>query len=336
MHGAPYSPDVFSNELTTFVTPQSSLLFHTAASAAEAASYHGGAPEYLAYLGWPLIAALAVAAVAAWHRLAGRAATVTFIVLCVFSLGPHPLIAVREYRTVHLPWHWIQAIPILGLVLPDPLSILADGAAATLLAVGIDDIRARMAARRPSWPRLGPAAVLVVAVLCCLPLPAGWSAMFARLNLKPGSSVLVLPIPSGRVTLTMRWAAQTGEPSSMIAEYFVGPKPAHLSRLMRRTPPYLNSLWAEGVPPGSPYSTTAGTALAEWKQTAERQRVSPLSVVPAKTALAMLARWRPRAVVADTPASSPLGEYLTKLLGPPTVTVDGLIGWRITALPAPA
>jgi len=348
-HGAPYSPDVFSNDLTTFITPQSALLFHTAASAAAAARYHGGAPEYLAYLGWPLIAALAVAAVASWHRLAGRAAAVTFVVLCVFSLGPHPLIADRTYPTVDLPWHWIQAIPILGLVLPDRLSILTDGAAAALLAVGIDDIRARLAARRPSRrPRLRPAAVLGVAVLCCLPLlprtlattgttqpPAGWSAMFARLNLRPDSRVLVLPYPEGLLTLAMRWAAQTGEPSSMIGGYVIGPKTAHLSRLMRRTTPYLNSLWAARVPPGSPYSGSAGIALAEWKQTAERQRVSPLSVVPAKTALAMLARWRPRAVVADASARSPLGVYLTKLLGPPTVTVDGLTGWRIKTLPAP-
>ena len=345
VHGAPYSADVFSNDLATFVTPQSSLLFHTAASAAAAASYRGGAPEYLAYLGWPLIAALAVAAVATWHRLAGRAAALTFVVLCVFSLGPHPLIGGRTHPTVDLPWHWIQAIPVLGLVLPDRLSILADGTAATLLAIGIDDIRARLAVRRPSRrPRLRPAAVLGVAVLCCLPLlprplaatgttplPAGWPVMFTSLNLKPGSRVLVLPYPVGRLTLAMRWVAESGKPSSMIGGYFVGPKIAHLSRLMRRTPPYLNALWAASVPSGSPYSTAAGIALAEWEQTAEQQKVSPQSVVPAKTALTMLARWRPRAVVADASATSPLGAYLIKLLGPPTVTVDGLTGWRLRA-----
>jgi hypothetical protein len=353
VHGSPYRPVVYSNDLTTFVTPQSALVFHTAASAATAASYHGGAPEYLAYLGWPLIAALAVAAVASWHRLAGRAAAVAFVLLSVFSLGPHPLIAGRHYWTVDLPWHWVQSIHIFSFALPDRLSILADGAAATLLAVGIDDIRARFAAHRPSWrpARLTPAAVLGVAVLCCLPLlprqlattdttppPPGWSAVFAKLNLRPGSSVLVLPYPEGRITLAMRWAAQSGEPASMTGGYFIGTRTGsktELSGLMtRRMPMYLNYLWAESVPPGSPYSSIAGPSLSRWTDTAglpagELQR----PIVHVQAALAALASWRPQAVVADATATSPLGEYLTKLLGPPTVAVDGLTGWRITALP---
>jgi len=357
-HTSAYRPVVFSNDLTTFITPQSALLFHTAASAAAAARYHGGAPEYLAYLGWPLIAALAVAAVATWHRLAGRAATVTFVLLTVFSLGPHPLIAGREYWTVHLPWYWIQSVHIFSFALPDRLSILADGAAATLLAVGIDDIRARLVAHRPSWrppARLAPAAVLGVAVLCCLPLlprtltatnttppPAGWSAVFNKLDLRPGSRVLILPYPEGRLTLAMRWAAQSGEPSTMIGGYFIGDRTGatnvRAGLMTHRFPMYLNYLWAEGVPPGSPYSFIAAPAIAQWT---ERPGLTG-ALVPARrpivhveAALAVLASWRPQAVVADATATSPLGEYLTKLLGRPTVTVDGLTGWRITALPAP-
>ncbi len=92
-HGSAHLPNVYVNDLTSFVTPQGALFFHTAASAAAAASYQGGLPEYLGYLGWPLIGVLAVAAVASWRRLAGRAAAITLVVLCVFSLGGHPLIA---------------------------------------------------------------------------------------------------------------------------------------------------------------------------------------------------------------------------------------------------
>jgi len=357
MHGSSYSPAMFSNDLTTFVTPQSALLFHTAASAAAVARFRGGAPEYLAYLGWPLIGALAVAAVASWHRLAGRAAAVTFVLLCVFSLGPHPLIAGRHYWTADLPWHWVEAVPIFGFALPDRLSILADGAAATLLAVGIDDVRARLAARRPYWrrpARLAPAAVMGVAVLCCIPLlprplaatntmplPAGWSAVFARLNLTPGSRVLVLPYPKARITLSMRWSAESGESSAMIGGYFIGHRTgtftdnAHM--MTTRMPAYLNYLWAESVPAGSPYSSFASEALALWTVTPKTPGASPQPrhAVDVRAALAVLAGWRPQAVVADARARSPLGEYLTKLLGPPTVTVDGLTGWRITALPAP-
>jgi hypothetical protein len=347
-HSAIYKPDVYVNDLTTFFTPQSALLFHSDASAAAAASYQGGAPEYLAYLGWPLIAALAVAAVASWRQLAGRAAAVTLVFLFVCSLGGHPLIAGQSYPAVDLPWHWILQVRIFGFALPDRVSILADGAAATLLAVGIDDARARLTAyREPSrrTARLVPAAVVAVAVLCCLPLlprplpatnttplPAGWSAVFARLNLRHGSKVLVLPIPSARETLAMRWSADSGEQSAMIGGYFIGLRAgqAQLGGLMRRTPKYLNYLWAESVPAGSPYRSAAATALVPWTGASRRSAPSSWPVVHAKRALGALAFWQPRAVVADATASSPLGEYLRKLLGRPTVRVDGLIGWRVT------
>jgi hypothetical protein len=365
MHGSTYLPAMFSNDLTTFVTPQSALLFHTAASAAAVARFQGGAPEYLAYLGWPLIGALAVAAVASWHRLAGRAAAVTLVVLCVFSLGPHPLISGQHYWTVYLPWHWVEEVRIIGFVLPDRLSILADGAAATLLAVGIDDVRARLAAHRPQAEdraapgllayfrrpaRLAPAAVMGVAVLCCLPLlprplaatdtmplPAGWSSVFARLHLTAGSRVLVLPYSKARITLSMRWTAESGEPSSMIGGYFIGHRTGTFSYnaylLTARMPAYLNYLWAESVPPGSPYSGFANEALALWTDNPKTGTPlpRPKHALHAKDALTALAGWRPQAVVADARARSPLGRYLASVLGHPTVRVGGLIGWRISA-----
>jgi hypothetical protein len=41
-------------------TPLGDLLFHTAGSAATAASYPAHLSEYLAYLGWPLLAVLVI------------------------------------------------------------------------------------------------------------------------------------------------------------------------------------------------------------------------------------------------------------------------------------
>ena len=54
-HGSAFTPDFFKNDLAGFVIPSRFLFFHTAGSAAAAASYQGGVPEYLAYLGWPLL-----------------------------------------------------------------------------------------------------------------------------------------------------------------------------------------------------------------------------------------------------------------------------------------
>src|ERR1700683_219303 len=132
--GSSFTPDFFKNDLTGFVTPSQYLLFHTAASAAAAARYQGGAPEYLAYLGWPLIAVLAVATVACWRQPAVRATAVTLAVLELLSLGGHPLVGGTTAASVTLPWHWLESVPVLGSALPNRLSIVADGLAAALLA----------------------------------------------------------------------------------------------------------------------------------------------------------------------------------------------------------
>ncbi|MGA8459426.1 MAG: hypothetical protein WB800_28785, partial [Streptosporangiaceae bacterium] len=129
-HGSSFTPDFFKNDVTGFVTPSKYLLFHTAASAASAASYQGGAPEYLAYLGWPLIALLAVAAVVCCRQPAARATAVTLAVLALLSLGGHPLVGGAAQPGITLPWHWLESVPVIGTALPNRLSIVADGAAA--------------------------------------------------------------------------------------------------------------------------------------------------------------------------------------------------------------
>jgi hypothetical protein len=357
VHGSSHPLNVYVNDLTSFVTPQGALFFHTAASAAAAARYRGELAEYLGYLGWPLIGALAVAAVVSWRRLAGRAAAVTLILLCLFSLGGHPLIAGKYHRATDLPWYWIEKIPIFAPVLTDRLSILADGAAATLLAVGIDEGRRLLAAhwparRTPGWPaRLPGMAVLAVAVICCLPLlprplpkasvvpvPKGWSAVFARLHLAPDSRVLVLPFPRPSETLPLRWVADSGEPSVMIGGYFVGPGKGGKARLgpqmSQRLPEYLNYLWSEGVPHGSPYQAEAHIALGEWTGLTEQGWAAP----HASAARAVLATLRPQVVIADAKVSSALGKYLVQLLGPPSIRVDDLTAWRdpvVTGYQAP-
>ncbi|HEY3648283.1 MAG TPA: hypothetical protein VGL33_09955, partial [Streptosporangiaceae bacterium] len=66
-HGSPFMLDYFKNDLSSFVVPSSYQLFHTAGSATAAARYQGSLPEYLGYLGWPLLVVLAGAAIACWR-----------------------------------------------------------------------------------------------------------------------------------------------------------------------------------------------------------------------------------------------------------------------------
>jgi hypothetical protein len=334
-HGSPFTPDFFKNDLSSFVVPSSFLLFHTAGSAAEAARYQGHLPEYLGYLGWPLLIVLAAATVAFWRRLPVRATAVTGAVLGVFSLGGTLL----------------QGLPVLSAALPDRFSIVADGAAAALLAFCADaavPAFAAFAARRRS--RLGsrlavgwrPAAVVMsVAILAVLPivprplpvaaatpLPPGWSAVFTSLRLPASANVLVVPLPMSTFTEPLRWQADTGEPGAIVGGYFMGPAwNGHAYIDGNGTPPaglYLNAMWID-----------SGRGLPKWLADGVPGSAYPASgsYVPVKavtdTAMrAQIVAWRVSAVVAVATRGSVLGRYLTALLGPPSAAAGDVLGWR--------
>ena len=320
--GSAFTPDFFKNDLTGFVTPSRYLLLHTSASAAAAARYQGGAPEYLGYLGWPLIIVLAAAAVRGWRSPAVRALALTLAGLIVLSLGPHPLISGTEQPGVRLPWYWLQGVPVLGAALPDRLSIVADGAAAALLACALDSARRRWARTRP-----GAALITAIAVAAVLPLvprslpavavaprPAGWSAAIAALRLPPGGRVLVVPVPTADLTAPLRWQADTGEPAELIGGYFTGPAGNGRAYIggsgVTVTAQYLDRLWSGG--PAVPVPAV------------------PVPAAPAAAQVAAdLAAWRPAAVLAVTRAGSPLARYLMRLLHQPTVRAGAVLGWRL-------
>ncbi len=77
----------WSGNLALFVDPSGNLLFHTSASEAAIARFNHGLPEVLAYLGWPLIVVLVVAAIRFWRDPRIRAAAVTCAVLELCNLG---------------------------------------------------------------------------------------------------------------------------------------------------------------------------------------------------------------------------------------------------------
>ena len=286
---------------SVFVTPPADLLFHTAASAAAAASYPAHLPEYLAYLGWPLLAALVIAAVWARRDARIRVCAVTFAALELLSLGD-------AYR----------GLPLLSQMIPDRLAILADGAAAALLAFALD--RARAAAARagrgsgPPWGQLATAAaVLVVLPLVPLPyrtapvasVPAGWQAAFARLGLTAGARVLVVPIPYEKYTQAMRWQASTGAPGTLIGGFFLGPN-------------------QDGTTKVSPGAATADALDLDplWAGRRPQARRSLAEI------RADLASWRPAAVVEVLRRRSRAEQILAELLGRPSFRSGRVLVWR--------
>jgi hypothetical protein len=347
-HGSPFTPDFFKNDLAAFVVPSSYLLFHTSGSAAEASRYQGHLPEYLGYLGWPLLIVLVEAIAVLWRRLPVRAVGVTFGVLAVFSLGGTLLFGGHEHAAIKLPYYWLQGLPVLSSALPDRYSIEADGAAAALLAFAADaavPAFAAFAARR--LPRLAtgwrPAAVVLsCAILTVLPIvprplpaadasppPPGWSAVFTSLRLPASAHVLVVPVPISTFTEPLRWQADTGEPGSLVGGYFMGPdwngrgyidgngpRPASL---------YLNAMWLKSLQ-GLPASLAAGVPQSAYP--ASEGFVGVKAVTDAAMR-AQIAAWRVTVVVAVAKPGSALGQYLSVLFGRPSAAAGDLLAWRV-------
>jgi hypothetical protein len=347
-HGSPFTPDFFKNDLSSFVVPSSYLLFHTAGSAAEASRYQGHLPEYLGYLGWPLLIAGVVAMALWWRRLPVRAVGVTFGVLAVFSLGGTLLFGGHEHAAIKLPYYWLQGLPMLSSALPDRYSIEADGAAAALLAFAADaavPAFAAFAARR--LPRLAtgwrPAAV----VLCCAiltvlpivpkplpaadatPLPPGWSAVFTSLRLPASAHVLVVPIPMSTFTEPLRWQADTGEPGSLVGGYFMGPDWNGRGYIDGDGTPaaslYLNARWLKSSQ-GSPRSLVAGVPQSAYPRS---KSFVGIKAVTDTAMRAQIAAWRVTVVVAVTRPGSALGRYFTVLFGRPAAAAGDVLAWRV-------
>jgi hypothetical protein len=320
---SPFTPDFFKNDLAGFVQPSSLTLLHTPSSAAFAAHFQGKLPEYLGYLGWPMLVVLVLVTVRFWRLLPVRVTAVAFAVLAVCSLGGTLLAGGVEHAGIKLPWYWLQTLPVTGSVIPDRFSIVADGAAAAAFAFGFDAARRR-------WPGANRvvAALAALAVIPLIPaplpqapvtaLPAGWTTVFTALRLPARAHVLVVPIPVSTYTEALRWQADTGQPGSMIGGYFMGPtwsgQAATDGNGLSSEAMYLNQLWAE----------SAGVHVA-------RVATLPVNQIYPDDAQmrAQFRGWRISALVADTSPSSPFGHYLTGLLGQPTVAAGHVLGWRL-------
>jgi hypothetical protein len=308
----------WSGNLGFFVDAAGNVFFHTAASASVGAHYPLSLAEYLSYLGWPLIIVLVAATVWFWRDVRVRAAAVTCAMMELLSLGGGTL-PIRGLLLPGwlLPFHWLQGLPVVSELLPDRFCILADGAAAAVLAFSVD--RAGLAMPR-AWgrkARMIPVAVAVLAVLPLTPLryqptpvppvPAGYRAAFAWLRLAPGTSVLVVPVPNAAADQAMSWQATTGEPGELIGGYFYEPGPD-------RRPAFYDTP-SDPVPADDVlYQLWTGQAVAS----------SAIRQVKAE-----MAYWRPAAVVAVTHEGSRLALFLTSLLGRRPRHFGSVLVWRL-------
>ncbi|HEY1623163.1 MAG TPA: hypothetical protein VGG16_05135 [Streptosporangiaceae bacterium] len=343
--GSPFTLDFFKNDLSGLVVPSSLMFFHTGSSAQFAAHFQGQLPEYLAYLGVPLIVVLVLGAVRFWRRPMVRACAVAWVVTEVLSLGGTLLAAGHEYSQVKLPWYWVQGLPLLSSAIPDRFSIVADGAAAALLAFLIDAAVPVVKDRLPGLVASGRKPLVVVMSCAALavvplvpkplpptdatPLPAGWTAAFTSLNLPASANVLVVPIPSATFTAPLRWQADSGQPRAMVGGYYMGPAwNGHVYIDGDGTPQagiYLNALWsfsAASIPADLSAQFPAASSTPAGKS-------APAAMVTDAQMLGEIVTWDLSAVVAVTVPRSVLGKYLSTILGRPSVVTGDVMAWRV-------
>jgi hypothetical protein len=303
-----------------FINPSSNVLLHTTTTGTIANYYPQPLPEYLAYLGVPLIIVLLAAIVYFWKHLPIRVAGLTCIVLEWLGMGAKPIRpGIFTLPSFLLPWGALQHLPLLNAMVPDRLCILADAAAAVVLAFSLDLARSGRVAPFSNWRR-GSLIATGVAALALLPvvpttygvsptekLPVGYTATFKALHLPPAARVLMAPFPYGGTSQVMRWQAVTGYPVTMIGGDFIAPdQPGNLGRSgragMTPTTFYLDELYDPSL--GDP-------------------------ILPPQAQIQIdLAGMKPNAVVAAVSPSSPAGQFLIKLFGQPTTHIGQVLGWK--------
>jgi hypothetical protein len=318
--GSPWHVAKFGNALGNFVAAPNGMVLHGHGAASGQVSV-----EYFGYLGWPLLVVLLAAAIYFWRDVRIRVAAVTFFLLELLSLGGHTTsVGPWHLPGAALPWHLLAQVPLLSQALPNRLSILADGAAAVVLALAIDQTRAALPARQWLKPAVLVAGALVLVPALPLAVPAmsvgrpsaDWKTVIANLDLPVGAPVLVLP-ESPRAG-AMPAQAITGERISVVGGFCIAPAPAsnaaHLS-------------------PGSAAECDAVGTLNQDQQTTQL-RMSKLAagqnVKPARETMALaLTAWRPAAVITSVGGNNLLGRYLLGFLGRPTAHDGAVLGWRI-------
>jgi hypothetical protein len=319
------APDVYVNDLATFVIPTPMHWLASPSLTALAQRWSANWSETAnGYLGLPLI--LLLAGVVLWRVRSPlvRWAALFGLVAAILSMGPHVHVNGVIYWNAVLPWALVQNLPIFVQILPARFALYTSLAAAILLAVFVD----RLGAARPAWlAGLGWLAV-VVALLPLVPaepthlthdeVPAFFAPGGAVSTLPEGSVAFVLPYATDVGTVypgpawktgvdAMAWQAHSGYRFRMPTGYVIVPGPD--GRPSHGPVPTTTSQTVTGVAQGGPVPT----------MTPELRRGMA----------ADLQRWGVRYVIVGPMAYERAEvELMTRLLNRPPEEVDGVYLWR--------
>jgi hypothetical protein len=259
MVGNPLPAVVYSTDIANFFVPTSLQQLAPPPALLVTSQYTGNVTEWNAYLGFPLLAVVAITAVRFWHRPVVRVAVGVGLMFALLSLGP--LIHVAGWVTgipvvvlallflafrrilpvrVTVPafagfWLALTIAPLFRNVLPNRLTLPVYLMAAIVLAVFADWIIALPKDRRLLVPSFALLSVFA-AMFPHVPFPASAVVIppyFGRggdVNLIPEGSVsLLIPYARGNNPAAMQWQAASGMRFRMPEGYAYVPGAADIS-----------------------------------------------------------------------------------------------------------
>lgn len=166
------------------------------------------------YLGVGLAALLCLVAVWLRRNRTARALALTGLVFVVLSFGTQ--VIVFDVRTgVPAPWALAARVPLLEQALPDRVALVAVTAFGALLALGVDHA-VRAGVRRPVL--VGALALALVPILPVPlptsprpPIPAFFTDGTWRAYVRPGHTMLAVPLLRSVDRRGQRWSSGTGD-----------------------------------------------------------------------------------------------------------------------------
>jgi hypothetical protein len=214
VHGPLQPSNYYVSDLLNFLLPTRVQLIAPAA-VTRISDHLAGFGEQTAYIGFPLIALLALVVRRSWHLPVVRWAAIAGGALALLSLGDTLHLAGGDSR-LPLPWALTSAIPLVHEILPVRFSLVVFLLVGLLVAVFVDATLAT-----PGWrPRLAGAMALGLSVAALLPAlpfltsPVTAPGFFSRPSdlraLPEGSVVLVVPFAVVGLADAMYWQAKAG------------------------------------------------------------------------------------------------------------------------------
>ena len=311
VHGGIQARGIFVTDLLNPLLPTRTALVSPSAATTVSDGFTGNILENDGYVGIPLLLAVAWTLRRFRSDLVVRATGLTAAALLLLSLGPSLHVGGHD-TGIPLPWRAVQALPLLGEILPSRLAQYLDLALAILVAIALErGLIARPAARR----RMARLTVLTAGLLLLplIPFPTTTAQVPAFFRgsgvarIPEGSTALIAPFSHDPHSSTaMLWQVAANFRFRMPEGYYISPD-------------------RQGRAMGGPAASELGDDLAAIEATG---RVPALDAGAVARLRGQLRGWGVTSVVVGPMAhQAETIDFLTAVVGSFSVPMNGVALW---------